>query len=30
VLLPSEGTANALWTKGGLIYAPPSEVVTSV
>ena len=23
VLLPSAGTANALWTKGGLIYAPP-------
>ena len=23
VLLPAEGTANALWTEGGLIYAPP-------
>lgn len=23
VLLPSAGTANALWTEGGLIYAPP-------
>lgn len=23
VLLPAAGTANALWTEGGLIYAPP-------